>query len=109
MLSDTRRKTILNGLNLRIVKEYSKNKNKTKKTALGVVTNSESQTESDVSDGVDAAVDGRVTDVHQVAEFRHHRAVDHADGEAESGVGHDQVVDTARQRNLKHPHFIEYK
>lgn len=52
------------------------------------LTQSESYAEGDVSDGVDAAVDGGVPDVHQVAQFRHHGAVYHTDGKAEAGIRH---------------------
>lgn len=63
-------------------------------------TYSESQAEGDVADGVDASVDGGVADVDEVTQLRHHRAVDHADGETQTSIGDDQVVDVACQGNL---------
>ena len=43
-----------------------------------LLTNSEAHTECDVSDGVNTAVNGHVTYVHQVAHNRHHRDVNHS-------------------------------
>lgn len=42
-----------------------------------------------------------MADVHEVAELGHHGAVDHADGEAQTRVRHDQVVDSRSQWYLK--------
>lgn len=56
-------------------------------------TNRVAETEGNVGDGVDAAVDRRVSYVNQIAHGGHHRRVDHADGEAEPKVGQDEAVD----------------
>ena len=69
--------------------------------ACGLLTDCEAEAEGDVADAVDAAVDGGVPDVDQVAQLRHHARVHHADGEPEAGVRHDQVVDAHRQRDLR--------
>lgn len=63
-------------------------------------TDGEAQAEGHVPNGVDGAVHGRVADVDEVAQLGHHGAVHHADGEAQAGVGHDQVVDATRQWDL---------
>jgi hypothetical protein len=66
-----------------------------------MITNSETKTESDVTDGVDATIDGGVPDVDQITKLWHHGAVNHPYGEPETGVRNDQMVHTRCQRYLK--------
>jgi len=49
-------------------------------------TDGESQTESDIPDGIDRAVNGRMSDVYQISKLGHHRRVYHADSETQSCV-----------------------
>ena len=64
------------------------------------LTDCEPQTERDVSNGVDAPVDGRVPDVHQEPQLGHHGGVHHPDPEAQAGHGDDQVVGAGGEGNL---------
>lgn len=71
------------------------------------------QTERHVTDGVDAAVHGRVPDVHQVSQLGHHARVDHSDGEAQAGVRQNQVMDGGGhwdlERGVKLKKYFEEK
>ena len=65
------------------------------------LTNSESQAESHVTDGVDRSVDGGVTNIDQIAQLRHHGRIDHANSKSQTGIWDNQVANASSEWDLK--------
>ena len=65
------------------------------------LTDGKADAESDVGNGVDAAVDWDVSEVDQISHDWHHCRIYHADCYAPAAVRRQQVVETLRKRNLR--------